>query len=113
MTYRIRRTAAILTASALAALLSTASLAADKTALVGGRLIDGFGHRPLADSVYQPGHRQARHNAHIEYHDVVGLQEAIEPGKQIGARGDVIGAAPLGIAVETATGRPPDIIPPG
>ena len=51
MTYRIRRTAAILTASALAALLSTASLAADKTALVGGRLIDGFGHRPLANSV--------------------------------------------------------------
>ena len=26
-------------------------LAADRTALVGGRLIDGFGHRPLADSV--------------------------------------------------------------
>ena len=51
MTYRILRTASILTASALAALISTASLAADKTALVGGRLIDGFGHRPLANSV--------------------------------------------------------------
>ena len=32
------------------ALLSTAALA-DKKALVGGRLIDGFGHRPIANSV--------------------------------------------------------------
>ena len=32
-------------------LLFAGSLAADQKALVGGRLIDGFGHRPLADSV--------------------------------------------------------------
>jgi imidazolonepropionase-like amidohydrolase len=51
MTHRVLRTALITAAAALAALLSTASLAAEKTALVGGRLIDGFGHRPLADSV--------------------------------------------------------------
>ena len=50
MTHRVLRTALITAAAALAALLSTASLAAEKTALVGGRLIDGFGHRPLADS---------------------------------------------------------------
>ena len=35
----------------LASLFSAAPLAADGKALVGGRLIDGFGHRPLADSV--------------------------------------------------------------
>ena len=35
----------------LASLFSAALLAADQKALVGGRLIDGFGHRPLADSV--------------------------------------------------------------
>ena len=32
-------------------LLLSASVAAEKTALVGGRLIDGFGHQPIADSV--------------------------------------------------------------
>lgn len=31
--------------------LSFSAYAADRTALVGGRLIDGFGHRPLANSV--------------------------------------------------------------
>lgn len=31
--------------------LGTPALAADKKALVGGRLIDGFGHRPIANSV--------------------------------------------------------------
>jgi imidazolonepropionase-like amidohydrolase len=51
MTSRIIRIALVLIASALAGLFSTALLAADKKALVGGRLIDGFGHRPLADSV--------------------------------------------------------------
>ena len=32
-------------------LISTCSVTAEKIALVGGRLIDGYGHRPLADSV--------------------------------------------------------------
>ncbi len=32
-------------------IVAGASTAADKKALVGGRLIDGFGHRPIADSV--------------------------------------------------------------
>jgi imidazolonepropionase-like amidohydrolase len=32
-------------------IISTLAIAADKKALVGGRLIDGFGHRPLQDSV--------------------------------------------------------------
>ena len=36
---------------ALLCSLPLAAGAADKTALVGGRLIDGFGGRPLADSV--------------------------------------------------------------
>lgn len=31
--------------------MSVSSLAADKKALVGGRLIDGFGHKPIANSV--------------------------------------------------------------
>ena len=33
------------------ALLCVAAAAQSGTALVGGRLIDGFGHRPIADSV--------------------------------------------------------------
>jgi imidazolonepropionase-like amidohydrolase len=36
---------------ALLCLAAAGNVAADRKALVGGRLIDGFGHRPLADSV--------------------------------------------------------------
>lgn len=40
-----------MTSLLLAGVLSTGTVAADKKALVGGRLIDGFGGTPLADSV--------------------------------------------------------------
>lgn len=38
-------------AAALACLVTSGAAIAEKTALVGGRLIDGFGHRPIANSV--------------------------------------------------------------
>lgn len=44
------RAAAILVAS-FGSFVAASSAAAEKIALVGGRLIDGFGHRPIADSV--------------------------------------------------------------
>ena len=40
-----------LLSGALAVALSVSAMAQDKKALVGGRLIDGFGHRPIANSV--------------------------------------------------------------
>jgi len=41
----------VIAATCLGCLFSASLLAADKTALVGGRLIDGFGARPIADSI--------------------------------------------------------------
>jgi imidazolonepropionase-like amidohydrolase len=46
---RMRRVAA--TAAAVFGLLTAGAEAQDKTALVGGRLIDGFGHAPIQNSV--------------------------------------------------------------
>lgn len=48
---RICRLSALLALAAMAVLAAFPLAAAEKKALVGGRLIDGFGHRPLANSV--------------------------------------------------------------
>ena len=51
MTRQRIRESLFITAATLGCLFSAGILAADQKALVGGRLIDGYGHRPLADSV--------------------------------------------------------------
>jgi imidazolonepropionase-like amidohydrolase len=51
MAFKVYCKSIILAALGLASLWSAGVLAADQKALVGGRLIDGFGHRPIADSV--------------------------------------------------------------
>lgn len=51
MTRQRIRESLFIAAATLGCLFSAGILAADQKALVGGRLIDGYGHRPLADSV--------------------------------------------------------------
>lgn len=51
MTPHSIRRSCLISILALGCLCAAAALASDRKALVGGRLIDGFGHRPVANSV--------------------------------------------------------------